>query len=66
MATDSITSGKAPFTGDFLPEGRFADLIGSEIAGDWTLSVSDKIIDDDGQINSWSLEITNNLSSTKY
>jgi gliding motility-associated-like protein len=41
VAVTPITSGTAPFTGDWQPEGNWADLIGSSITGDWTLLVAD-------------------------
>lgn len=40
-ASDPITVGTAPFTGDWLPEGSWNDLRGATIAGNWTLLISD-------------------------
>ncbi len=40
-AINPITGGTAPFTGDWQPEGNWADLIGSDINGPWTLLVAD-------------------------
>lgn len=40
-ATDVITGGTAPFTGEFLPEGPWDNLLGGEVNGDWKLRVSD-------------------------
>ena len=56
-ATDPITSGAAPFTGTFQPEGDLSLLYGEFSGGDWTLNVSDGAGGDTGTINSWSLEI---------
>ncbi len=40
-ATVPITAGTPPFTGNFLPEGNFNDLVGTPINGTWTLRASD-------------------------
>ena len=56
-ATVSITDGSPPFTGDFLPEDSFDQLVGGQIAGDWTLMVSDDEIGANGVILNWSLSI---------
>lgn len=61
-AKSSITSGSAPFTGVFLPEGDLSALIGQPIAGDWTLEVADDEAQDDGIFNNWEINITNNFS----
>ncbi len=55
-ATVPIQTGTAPFTGDFIPEGNWADLDGSPINGDWTLSVSDAFgLNDYGFLRTWSI-----------
>ncbi len=40
-ASTSIKNGEAPFTGDFLPEGDWAELEGSNANGTWQLQLSD-------------------------
>ncbi len=56
-ATDPISSGSAPFTGSFQPDGDLSVLYGEISFGDWTLNVSDNAFLDSGTIDSWSLEI---------
>ena len=40
-AASSITTGAAPFTGTFQPEGSLADFNGIDAAGTWTLEIID-------------------------
>ncbi|WP_323788192.1 proprotein convertase P-domain-containing protein [Psychroserpens sp.] len=54
-ATNSITAGSPPFTGDFLPEGNFSDLDGLAADGNWTLKVCDNAGQDIGSVLSWSI-----------
>ncbi len=62
-ATTSITTGTAPFTGDFLPEGNFTVFNGSPISGDWILKVEDDLpASDDGTLNMWSIEIKSQVN----
>ncbi len=56
-ATVSITSGAAPFTGRFRPMGSLAVLDGMNIAGTWTLEITDDATADTGTLNAWSLFI---------
>lgn len=55
-ATNSITTGTAPFTGTFLPEGDLSSLF-STGNGNWTLQVSDDGTGDLGTLNDWTLSI---------
>ena len=57
-AATSITSGSAPFTGTFQPEGSLSAFDGESADGVWTLQVNDNANFDGGTINSWSLEIS--------
>ncbi len=41
-AANSITTGSAPFTGDWLPEGSLSSFIGGAANGSWTLIVTDQ------------------------
>ena len=57
-AADPITSGSAPFTGSWLPEGDLNLFNGEEAAGDWTLNVIDTwTSSDDGTLVDWTLSI---------
>ncbi|MUU79383.1 reprolysin-like metallopeptidase [Winogradskyella endarachnes] len=56
-ASISITSGSAPFTGSFIPEGDLTQLNGSLSNGDWTLNASDNFFLDSGTLDSWVIEI---------
>ena len=50
-----ITSGAAPFTGAFQPEGSLATLDGIPAAGTWTLEITDDAGGDTGTLAAWSL-----------
>ncbi|UII80488.1 proprotein convertase P-domain-containing protein [Flagellimonas sp. CMM7] len=52
-----ITSGSAPFTGTFSPEGNLSDFNGENPIGNWTLTVSDNAGSDVGTLNSFSVEV---------
>lgn len=59
QAGSSITTGTAPFTGTFQPEGNLdTTLTGKPATGTWTLEVHDDTSQDGGTLNSWSLDIT--------
>lgn len=57
-AGTDITSGSAPFSGTFRPEGNLSDFDGKDPRGTWKLHVTDDAGDDVGTLNSWSLTIT--------
>ncbi len=57
-AVTSITSGSAPFTGSFRPEGSLADLDGIPSAGTWRLEITDDAGADQGQLLDWTLILT--------
>ena len=58
-ASQSITDGRAPFTGSFRPEGNLAELYGKDIEGKWSLEVTDDWSSSRaGTLNSWSLIIS--------
>ncbi|MFZ9028070.1 MAG: HYR domain-containing protein, partial [Crocinitomicaceae bacterium] len=61
-ASTPITSGFAPFSGSYLPEGAggFSVFDGEDPNGTWTLSVSDDAAFDTGQLLFWSLNFENN------
>jgi len=54
-AAVSITVGSAPFQGSYQPEGQLSDFDGKEIAGVWTLEVTDDERKIGGMLNAWSL-----------
>lgn len=56
-AAIAITSGRAPFTGTYSPEGALADFVGEDANGTWTLVVEDTAFDDDNNLTSWSITI---------
>jgi len=58
-ASESITDGSAPFNGSYRPEGSLADFKTRDIAGTWTLEVTDDWgVSRAGTLNSWSLIVT--------
>jgi len=67
-AATSITTGSAPFMGNFLPEGDLSQLNGSSPSGDWILNVTDTELFVSGTLDSWSLDICElvTLSGTKF
>lgn len=59
----SITTGSAPFTGSFQPEGGTfaAAFAGEQINGDWSLIVIDDAGGDDGVLNNFVLNIDSTI-----
>ncbi len=57
-ATQGIITGKAPFTGRYMPEGHLSDFINEEAQGTWYLEVTDDNVNDFGRLNGWSMEFT--------
>lgn len=57
QATTPITSGSAPFTGSFIPEGDLSLLNGQMSGGNWTLNVVDDFNLDGGSINEFTIEL---------
>jgi subtilisin-like proprotein convertase family protein len=49
----SIAEGMPPFTGSYRPEGPF--VLPDDVAGTWTLEITDDGSGDVGTLNSWSL-----------
>ncbi|MFH1320191.1 MAG: gliding motility-associated C-terminal domain-containing protein [Bacteroidota bacterium] len=54
-----ITSGGAPFTGNFLPEGNFTNLNGCSTNGVWTLNVQDDGGGSTGTLLDWTIIFNN-------
>jgi gliding motility-associated-like protein len=66
-AVTPITSGTAPFTGNYQPEGSWSVLNGAPINGNWTLRVSDAFgLNAMGRVNWWSITFRsqNNITYT--
>lgn len=64
-ASSSITSGTAPFTGNFLPEQPFSGLTGS-LNGTWKLKVVDDAALLSGTIRRWTIGYTVNNTVVTY
>jgi subtilisin-like proprotein convertase family protein len=56
-----ITSGTAPFTGCYQPEGSLSNFDGQNSAGVWSLEVTDNWEEDTGTLEAWSLELCGEL-----
>ncbi len=65
-ANQSITTGAAPFTGDYIPQnGDWTPLTGAQINGDWILEVSDAAgAGEFGVLNSWMISFINEVDFT--
>jgi uncharacterized repeat protein (TIGR01451 family) len=57
-AATAVTSGSAPFTGRYRPEGSLATLDGIPASGTWTLEVTDDAGGDQGELVDWTLILT--------
>ena len=65
QATQSITTGAAPFTGTFTPREPLGQLIKELVAGNWTLNVQDKATGNVGTLQNWTLQVgTQTFQST--
>jgi gliding motility-associated-like protein len=62
----SITTGSAPFTGEFTPEEPFSMLTGCDVNGTWSLIVDDDLSGITGTLLDWSITFacTNDVEST--
>ena len=56
-AVQSIADGRAPFTGSFRPESPLSQFDGQNGRGYWELWIGDGGWQDEGQLNSWNLQI---------
>ncbi|MBN1889167.1 MAG: PKD domain-containing protein [Thermoflexales bacterium] len=56
-ASTPITSGTAPFTGRFQPEGDLSAFDGRDQPGEWTLRICDGGAAVEGTLNEWKLSI---------
>jgi gliding motility-associated-like protein len=60
-ATNPITGGTAPYTGNWIPEQPFSNLNGHPANGTWNLLVVDDVGGDSGSILDWTLVLNNNI-----
>lgn len=65
-STNLITTGTAPFTGSYKPEGNLADFIGVPTLGTWTLEITDDENGKAGTLHSWELDICGTTSLAVY
>ncbi len=56
-AATAISSGTAPFTGSYRPEGLLRDFDGENPNGSWTLQITDDAGGDFGMLNAWVVSI---------
>ena len=54
-ATTAFADGVAPYAGTYRPAQAMGSLGGISAQGNWTLSVTDRALVDQGTLNSWSL-----------
>jgi subtilisin-like proprotein convertase family protein len=57
-AKAAIAQGVAPFVGSFRPTESLTRLLGLPANGEWTLRAIDRVGNNQGQINCWSLSVT--------
>jgi subtilisin-like proprotein convertase family protein len=67
-ASVNISSGSAPFTGSFIPDGDLNDFNGLSSVGDWKLVITDNFNGDGGALLDWTIQICadNALSVDDY
>jgi gliding motility-associated-like protein len=62
----SITSGTAPFTGNFSPEQSFDLMANCTVNGTWTLLVADDGAGDVGSLLNWTITFNNELPGNNF
>jgi subtilisin-like proprotein convertase family protein len=60
-ATTPISSGTAPFTGEYIPEAALAGFNGLSPNGAWILSITDNATIDTGYLKAWCITLTYEL-----
>jgi subtilisin-like proprotein convertase family protein len=60
-AIATISSGSAPYTGSFIPQGSLSNFNKEESYGEWVLKIVDSGPEDIGQIDNWSIEICGSI-----
>lgn len=61
----AITTGSAPFTGRYRPEGLLATLDGYDAQGTWTLEIYDDASADQGTLNHWAIVIERDVGTPR-
>jgi subtilisin-like proprotein convertase family protein len=56
-ASVNISSGSAPFTGSYIPDGDLNDFNGLSSAGNWKLVITDNYNGDGGALLDWTIQI---------
>ena len=56
-ASNLISSGTAPFTGNFKPTKPFSEFINFDPSGAWILKVYDRVTGHTGTLNAWTLTL---------
>jgi subtilisin-like proprotein convertase family protein len=56
-ATNSITTGSAPFTGVFKPQESLTAFNGKQSLGNWTLQITDQANGDGGNLLNWEIDL---------
>ncbi|MGK0391378.1 MAG: hypothetical protein ACI94Y_004140, partial [Maribacter sp.] len=65
-ATQSITEGTVPFTGNWRPEGDFSKLEGSPTNGTWRLAITDAAPGFAPTFDDWSITFDDNYYGAEY
>ncbi len=55
LATTAFSDGVAPYTGSYRPSKGMGNLGKINASGNWTLSVTDRVMVDQGTLNGWTL-----------
>jgi gliding motility-associated-like protein len=63
-AAASVPNNNTIPAGDFLPFESFAGLIGCPINGTWTISIRDRIVNDNGWVIGWQMEFDPSIVPT--
>jgi hypothetical protein len=56
-ATNPVSSGNAPFTGDFKPDSPLKSFLGLDPNGEWKLSIYDGAAGNTGYLQAWGLKL---------
>ena len=57
-STKTIASASPPFTDTFAPDAPLSNFVNREGNGTWTLHIVDSVFGDSGNLNAWSLMVT--------
>jgi subtilisin-like proprotein convertase family protein len=62
-ATTAFVDGVAPYAGTYRPTQAMGSLGGASVQGNWTLSITDRALVDQGTLNNWSLRFVSEGAS---